>query len=105
MGFIFNSTWWTSQIIPFALNQPWFINSRALVASFASILTMCFLLMIKPSLISICLGYIVFDMLMAFGVLSYSLKKLQIGFYTALEHGLKTIQSELQLIYRGSFKK
>ena len=105
MGFIFNSTWWTSQIIPFALNQPWFINSRALVASFASILTMYFLLMIKPSLISICLGYIVFDMLMAFAVLLYSLKKLHIGFYAALKQGLKTIQSELQLIYHGNFKK
>jgi hypothetical protein len=49
MGFIFNSIWWTSQIVPFALNQPWFINYRALIASFASILTMYLLLMINPS--------------------------------------------------------
>jgi hypothetical protein len=42
---------------------------------------------------------------MAFAVSSYSLKIIHIGFYTALEQGLKTIQSELQLIYHGSFKK
>jgi len=74
MGFIFNSTWWTSQIVPFALNQPWFLNYRALISSIFSILAMYLLLIIKPSLISICLGYIVFDMLMAFGIVSYSLK-------------------------------
>ncbi len=105
MGFIFNSTWWTSQIVPFALNQPWFINYRALISSFVSILAMYILLTINPSLVFICLGYIVFDMLMAFGVVSYSLKKLHFSFYTALEQGFKTIQCELQLIYHGSFKK